>query len=297
MIVNQANPSRMIIPSSAQAQLEVLKNVVKVLYDDKISYEVVKYIINLNGQPAEEEKMVNDLNLKFDNVRQCLTRMGNDGLLVSREYKRKKEEREEEDYSQQNQYTKRPMNKRVNTLEWKINDTFYNIIKQRFEDLKFKLNKTLEYKSRDKFECQKCKKVYELDQVAHIGYVCKECEDRPKLLEIKSEDVSMLRVLCNDLIQMLSEEFNRADKLGSGFIYNIKPTIRQSSVREKKTVNKLNIPNNKDNKDSENVGPNSELIIPNEIEDPEVEEMLEKIKKDEKKLKKLKEIMEIQMYK
>lgn len=296
MIVNQANPSRMTIPSSAQAQLEVLKNVVKVLYDDKISYEVIKYIINLNGQPAEEEKMVNDLNLKFDNVRQCLTRMGNDGLLISREYKRKKEEREEEDYSQQNQFTKRPINKRVNTLEWKINDTFYNIIKQRFEDLKFKLNKTLEYKSRDKFECQKCKKVYELDQVAHIGYVCKECEDRPKLLEIKSEDVSMLRVLCNDLIQMLSEEFNRADKLGSGFIYNNKPTIRQVSVREKKTINKFEILNNKDTK-VENVGPSSELIIPNEIEDPEIEEMLEKIKKDEKKLKKLKEIMEIQIYK
>ena len=304
MNINPTNPSRIAITNSQQAHLDVLKNMVKVLYDDKISSEVMKYIINLNGLPAEEEKMVNDLNLKFDNVRQCLTRMGNDGILISREYKRKKEEKEEEEsnmYSASgNNYTRRPMNKRTNTLEWKINDTYYNIIKQRFEELKSKFKKNLEYKSRDKFECPKCKKVYELDQVAHIGYVCKQCEERPKLSEIKAEDVSILRVHCNEIIQMLTEEFNKADKSGSGFHYIQKPVIRHQHSREKKTVNNLNLLSKGQKEIDQKMEMSmarDEIIIPNDLEDPEIEEMFERVKKDEKKLKKLKEIMELYMYK
>jgi hypothetical protein len=299
-------PIRIQLTNSQQAHLEVLKNIVKVLYDEKISYEIIKYIINLNGQPAEEEKMVNDLNLRFDAVRQSLTRMGNDGILISREYKKKKEKDEEDEnlYTPglSNQGQRRPINKKINTLEWKINDTYYNIIKQRFEELKLKLKQTLEYKAKDKFECTKCKRVYELDQVAHIGYVCKQCEERPKLSEIKAEDVSLLRIQCNEIIQMLTEEFNKAEKSGSGFHYAQKPVVRTHHQREKKTVNNLQLLS-KGNKELANkiemsmINPN-EIYVPNELEDPEIEEVYGQVKRDESKLKRLKDIMELYiMYK
>ncbi len=286
----------------------MLRNIVKVLYDDKISYEIMKYIINLHGLAAEEEKMVNDLSLKFDNVRQSLTRMGNDGILISREYKRKKEKEEEEDFMNpnmnRNNYQK-SMNKKASTLEWEINETYFNIIKQRFEDLKALFKKAIRYKSTDKFVCPKCKEVYELDKVAHLGYVCKRCDDRPKLNEVKAEDVSKLELQCNEIMQMIGDEFNRAEKTGTGFHYVPKQTKTVHNVKEKKTTNSLQTLTsvgfvNQSGKKNEMQQFNTitgEIFVPNEIEDPEIEEKLNIIKRDEKKLKRFKDIMELYVYK
>ncbi len=291
---------------ASQTHLNVLKIVIKVLYDDKISFEIIKYIINLQGFPAEEEKMANDLNLKFDNVRQSLTRMGNDGILISREFKRKKEKEDDYDYSNpgRNVYQKN-MNKKASTLEWEINDTYFNIIRQRFEDLKVLYKNAIKYKSTDKFVCPKCKEVYELDKVAHVGYICKRCDDRPKLNEVKAEDVSQLDLYSNEILQMLGEEFNRAEKTGTGFHYIPKQVKPAQTLKEKKTVNNLTglqvpldgslIERKGDGQAFTNLM--SEIMVPEVIEDPEVEEKLKQIKSDEKKLKRFQDLMELYLYK
>lgn len=292
-----------------QAHLEALKNVVKILYDDKLSLEIIKYIINLKGQPAEEEKMAEALNLKFDSVRQSLTKMGNDGILASREFKRKKEKEEEDSVNVTGsninpQPKKYSVLKKSSTFEWEINETFYNIIKIRFEELKRKFEKKLEYMSKEKFECPKCKRVYELDEVAHIGYVCKQCEDRPKLLEIHAEDVSMLRKRCNEIIMMLSEQFMIADKSGSGFQFMQQvQAAKQTAHKERKTVNNLNTLKGSTNdikiinQMDLTAGSTNEIIIAPNLEDPEIEENLNIIKRDPEKLKKFKELVEFYSYK
>ncbi len=278
---------------SQEAHLEVLKNVVKILYDDKLSYEIIKYIINLKGQPAEEEKMANDFNLKFDTIRQSLLRMGNDGVLSSTEHKKKREPEAEDNYRRGCSL------KRSITFEWLINQTFYDNIKQRFEDLKKKLEKELEHMSKDKFQCPKCKVVFELEQVAYIGYVCKKCDDKPKLTEIQAEDVTTLRKRCNELINMISEQFIIADKSGSGFQYM---QIPKQVVKEKKTVN--NFSNlgkgaqevNKSQVDLQlqmQLHSQNEIMIANNLEDQEIDEAINVIKKDEYKLKKFKQLVEL----
>jgi transcription initiation factor IIE alpha subunit len=291
------NPNANLFADSQKAHLEALVHVVKILYDENLSYEIIKYVINLKGQPAEEEKMANDFNLKFDTVRLCLTRMGNDGILTSREFKRKKEPEDDQlpPGMNTNIIQGKKINKKASTCEWQINETFYHTIKQRFEDLKKKLLKKLEYMSKEKFECGKCKTVYELDEVAHKGYTCKQCDDKPRLTEIPAQDVEMLRIRTNEIIMMLSEQFMIGDKSGSGF-QNMQMQSTKQIVREKKTVNNMsNITRSEINIEVET---NKEKISSyDDLEDPEIIEALAAIKKDENKYKKFKEIVDIFAYK
>ena len=291
----QTNIPQPRLPSSSQIHLNALKNMVKILYDD-ISFEIINYIINLPiNQPAEEQTLADNLNLTYTQVRQSLIQMEKHGILISTDHKKKREDEEEEYHTGGNQSAfqrgKYFAAKKNKTSEWKMNETFYNIIKNRFEELKKKLEKNLEYRSKDKFECTKCKNIFMLSDVAYLGYVCKVCEDRPKLLERKGEDVSVLRKKCNEIIQMVSEQFIIGDKTGPDFKYaQLKPSIK--STREKKQLNTVNYPQSSGfNADMAVVNPN-EIVILN-LEEPEIEEGLNKIKKDEKKLKKFKEMMEL----
>jgi Zn finger protein HypA/HybF involved in hydrogenase expression len=77
--------------------------------------------------------------------------------------------------------------KKNKTSEWRINETFYNIIKNRFTDLKAKMEKNFNERSSLKFECIKCKHVYPVEKAAHIDYHCSRCDDRPKLIEKPKE--------------------------------------------------------------------------------------------------------------
>jgi transcription initiation factor IIE alpha subunit len=79
------------------------------------------------------------------------------------------------------------MKKNSKTLDWKLNDIFYNIIKLRFKDLQKKLEKNLVDKSTLKFLCSKCKTIYTVEKAGHLGYKCNVCEERPVLDEMKKE--------------------------------------------------------------------------------------------------------------
>lgn len=192
-IINNMPIQNINLPRLNAVKLNSLRNLVKVLYDD-ISYEIINYIINLNGAPAEEQKLADELNFSYTQVRQSLIQMEKHGILLSSEFKRKKEEEEDEFLpgfqSMRNQVNKGMPVKKNKTSEWKINDTYYNRIKHRFADLKLKLEANLKEREKLKFECSnpKCpKKIYMDNEAARRNYICTNCEDKPKLVEKKPE--------------------------------------------------------------------------------------------------------------
>jgi transcription initiation factor IIE alpha subunit len=77
--------------------------------------------------------------------------------------------------------------KKNKTSDWKLSETFYNVIKTRFSDLKKRLEKNLIEKSSLKFQCNKCKTIFTVEKAAHLMYKCSFCEDKPQLIEMKKE--------------------------------------------------------------------------------------------------------------
>ena len=162
-------------------RINLLKNIVKILYDD-ISYEIINYIINLKGEKAEEQILAEKLNLNHTQVRQSLIQMEKHGILISAEFKKKRNEEEE----QKNQQRFMNANK-YKTSEWELNETFYNTMKNRFSDLIKKLESNLKNKETLKFECPKCKKIFMLEKAAHLDYNCNNCIDKQNLSDKKPE--------------------------------------------------------------------------------------------------------------
>jgi hypothetical protein len=68
--------------SGNNVKTSLLKKLVKILYND-ISYEIINYIIALNGRECEEQKLADDLSLTFTQVRQNLIMMEKHGILIS----------------------------------------------------------------------------------------------------------------------------------------------------------------------------------------------------------------------
>lgn len=161
-------------------RIKMLKNLVKILYDD-ISYEILNYIINLNHEKAEEQTLAEKLNLTYTQVRQSLILMSKHGILIASEFKKKKNEEEEEEKFQINRQNK------YKTSKWELNDKFYKIVKDRFEDLTKKLETKLKDKETLKFICPKCKKIFYVEKAAHLEYQCSQCFDKPKLIEHQAE--------------------------------------------------------------------------------------------------------------
>jgi len=63
-------------------KITLLRKLVKILYND-ISYEIINYIINQHGKECEEQKLADDLNLSYTQVRQSLILMEKHGILLS----------------------------------------------------------------------------------------------------------------------------------------------------------------------------------------------------------------------
>jgi hypothetical protein len=76
------NSGKLTEHKSSSARISLLKNLVNLLYDD-LSYEIISYIINLNGKEAEEQKLADDLSISFTQVRQSLITMEKHGILLS----------------------------------------------------------------------------------------------------------------------------------------------------------------------------------------------------------------------
>jgi DNA-binding GntR family transcriptional regulator len=60
-------------------KISLLRKLIKILYNE-ISYEIINYILANNL--VEEQKLADDLNLSYTQVRQALIVMQNHGILI-----------------------------------------------------------------------------------------------------------------------------------------------------------------------------------------------------------------------
>lgn len=275
--------STQINPSS----LNALTKVAKIIYDD-VTFVVLNYIISHESQLIEEQEMANNLNISYGTVRTCLTTLEKHGILLSSEHIRKREDEEETQTktdSQQKNY--RSMHKSAvafrknKTSDWKLNPTFYNRIKNRFEEMKKHLNYSLEQRSTLWFECPKCLKKYTESEGSFNSLVCIQCDSKPKLTEKGREDVTQLRKKCNEIIEVLNDIFITNDKGGPEFIHvltekDFKDNGKQWSHNERKNP----LMNNK-----------FDIVFSN-LEEPTIAEGLMQIQNNKNKKERFHDIME-----
>ena len=111
--------------------------------------------------------------------------------------------------------------------------------------------------------------------------VCIHCENRPKLMEKGKEDVSNLKIKCNELIGRMNDLFLENDKF-SDFQHKQRTTKANQNKDERMSTEpkKLN---------------KFEIVVEN-LEDPEVEKSIQEIKTDKKKRQMFQDIMEYYIY-
>lgn len=81
-MINSNTIPKMAEPRGKSVRIQTLKNLVNLIYDD-LSYEIINYIINSYSKEVEEQKLAEDLNLSYTQVRQSLITMEKHGLLLS----------------------------------------------------------------------------------------------------------------------------------------------------------------------------------------------------------------------
>lgn len=274
--------SSQINPSS----LNALTKLAKIIYDD-VTFVVLNYLMSHENQLIEEQEMASNLNISYGTVRTCLTTLEKHGILLSSEHVKKRDEEEDSQTkteAQQNNY--RNLHKSAvffrknKTSDWRLNPTFYNRIKNRFEEMKKHLNYTLEQRSTLWFECPKCLRKYTESEGSFNSLVCTQCDTRPKLTEKGREDVTQLRKKCNEIIEVLNEIFITNDR-GPEFIHiptakDFKANPKQWSHNERKNL----LMNNK-----------FDIVFDN-LEDPTITEGLTQVKSDKNKQFLFQDIME-----
>ena len=279
-------------------KLNVLSKIAKIFYQD-VTYIILDYIISRPDQLIEEIEMSNKLNLSYGTVRTSLTLLKKDGILLESEHKKKPIEDVQPQTTTTIDSISNPSAlsiqkdtkanykknygsyRKSKTSDWKLNDTFYNAIKTRFEKLKKQLANNLEKRATLWFECPNCHKTYSEAEGSFNNVVCINCENRPKLMEKGKEDVSNLKIKCNELIGIMNDLFLENDKF--------------SDFQHKQRTTKAN--QNKD--EGMSTGPkksnNFEIVVEN-LEDPEVEKSIQEIKTDKKKRQMFQDIMEYYIY-
>lgn len=277
--------------------LKVLTNLAKILYDD-VTYTILEYIINRPNQLIEEQEMANNLNLSYGTVRTSLTMLERHGILLQSEHIKRKSEEETQtnnttftdsisNPSVQRgdlQHTKRSTfsYRKAKTSDWKLNNTFYNGIKTRFEELKRQLKDNLDKRATLWFECPLCSKNYTEAEGSFNNLVCLACESKPALLEKGKEDVTYLKKKCNELISSINELFLENDKGGPEFHHQLVPNDFDGNAKSW----------NKNERIKPGMGSQKFEIIFENFEEPGIDKFHQEIKTDKMKNKMFHDIME-----
>ena len=256
----------------SEQSLLALKQIAKILYEDE-AYVILNYIISRREQQfISESDMVDKLNLPFSVVRKNLLMLEKHGILLQSEHKRHYEENDFSNNNNQNYQHTRFQHRRNKSMDWRLNDTFYNNLQARFNNLKVKINEKLNQRKEVVFECEKCGHKYSVQQVGFCNNECEICIDHPKLIEKGGEDVTELKKKCNELIKDLSQYF---DNSINQFV--ISATINSDNKYLYNSNNTVN--NNFDVNfpvENNNIDP---------LGDPIVNDMLKDVKINEKKYK------------
>ena len=263
----------------SEQSLLALKQIAKILYEDE-AYVILNYIISRREQQfISESDMVDKLNLPFSVVRKNLLMLEKHGILLQSEHKRHYEENDFSNNNNQNYQHTRFQNRRNKSMDWRLNDTFYNNLQARFNNLKIKLNEKLDQRKEVNFICEKCESIYSIQQGVLNNNKCEKCIDHPKLIEKGGEDVTELKKKCNELINDLSIIFNNNSNNQFARIGPINSNNRHyNSINNTNNNNfEVKFPDNKNNNDPIV----NKLFDP--LGDPVVNELLKNVKKDKKK--------------
>ena len=257
----------------SEQSLLALKQIAKILYEDE-TYVILNYIISRREQQLiSESDMVNKLNLPFSVVRKNLLMLEKHGILLQSEHKKHYEENDFSNNNNQNYQHTRFQPRKNKSMDWQLNNTFYNNLQARFNNLKVKINEKLNQRKEVVFECEKCGHKYSVQQVGFCNNECEICIDHPKLIEKGGEDVTELKKKCNELINDLSIIFN--NNSNNQFV-RIGPNNSNNRDYSNININNTNFEVKFPDNDNNNNDP---------LGDPIVNELLKNIKKNEKKYK------------
>ena len=214
------------------AHLTILSHLSKIIYDD-VTYIVLEYIMNSRNPLVEEQEMAMKLNLSNPTVRKSLIILEKHGILLQTPHVRKL--RVDDDTTQSsnnvsnnnsvigggkqnimnNAYIRQGgVNRNMKTSDWKLNNTFYNGIKLRFEEMEKRLKENLKNRETLWFKCEQCNNTYSESEGNLNNLVCLVCSNKPKLIEQGREDVTEIRTKCNEVIAYMKKVFR--DNQGSG---------------------------------------------------------------------------------
>ena len=218
------------------AHLTILSHLSKIIYDD-VTYIVLEYIMNSRSPLVEEQEMAMNLNLSNPTVRRSLIMLEKHGILLQTPHVRKLRVDDESTQVSSNMSNgnsviggagagKQNMmsnsayirqvgaNRNMKTSDWKLNNTFYNGIKLRFEEMEKRLRENLKNRETLWFKCEQCNNTYSESEANLNNLVCLYCSNKPKLIEQGREDVTELRTRCNEVIAYMKKIFR--DNQGSG---------------------------------------------------------------------------------
>jgi hypothetical protein len=255
----------------SEQSLLALKQIAKILYEDE-TYVILNYIISRREQQLiSESDMVNKLNLPFSVVRKNLLMLEKHGILLQSEHKKHYEENDFSNNNNQNYQHTRFQPRKNKSMDWQLNNTFYNNLQTRYYNLKNKLNEKLNQRKEVIFECEKCHQIYSVEKASFFrNNECQICFS--KLIEKGGEDVTELKKKCNELIKDLSQYFDN-----SIYQFVISATINSDNKYLYNSNNTVN--NNFDVNfpvENNNIDP---------LGDPIVNDMLKDVKINEKKYK------------
>lgn len=270
--------------SSLDIYNKYLKTIVKVLFDD-ISYQVINYIIiklNEGLRLVDEQKITQDLNLGYNQIRQSLIKLRSQGIIVMQEHKNKKEDIiKDNTNSNYNNYSKQ--HKKNKTSDVYINEDYIEILHLRFQLLTKNINKRIKESETQKYKCNECSNIYEEHEYAFQNHRCKNCFNKPLLTKLDIQSKGDIKKYVNIILSKLEE------------IITISKTEYNNYKKEKTETLANNNTNNKllNRKMNQNINNNNTTFVSNPIKrlnfdsvnDEEINLKLNEIHNNEQKWK------------
>ena len=190
-------------------QIDALEKISKIFYDDT-TFIILNFIIQNDPDYVEVSNISDSLNIDLNTVINKLYLLKKHEILISRDYNK-------------NNYLNNPennliLNKKQNNnkekTEWKLNENFYNNLKDRFEATKLELEKVFKERETLKFICNECQRIYdEREATIDNNFECKYCKEKNKCIRLqeKKEDLSELRKNTQIILEKIKDIFDVTD--------------------------------------------------------------------------------------
>ena len=195
-------------------QIDALEKISKIFYDDT-TYIILNYIIKRDPEYIEISTISDSLNIDMNTIINKLYLLRKHEILISRDYNKNNYINNNQEINFNNNINNNNSinlinNKKPNKekIEWKLNDNFYNNLKDRFEATKNELEKVFKERETLKFICNGCQRIYNEREGNDNNHECKFCKEK---LQKKNEDLTDLRKNTQILLDKVKEIFEDTD--------------------------------------------------------------------------------------